>query len=48
MVTNHGGRRTMPTGDAGSPIGGRSSGNAGGGRDGAVDGPPVAQGGAGC
>ena len=25
MVTYHGGRRTMPTGDAGSPIGGRSS-----------------------
>ena len=24
MVTYHGGRRTMPTGDAGSPIGGRS------------------------
>ena len=25
MVTDHGGRPTMPTGDAGSPIGGRSS-----------------------
>ena len=25
MVTYHGGRGTMPTGDAGSPIGGRSS-----------------------
>ena len=25
MATDHGGRRTMPTGDAGSPIGGWSS-----------------------
>ena len=25
MATDHGGRRTMPTGDVGSPIGGRSS-----------------------
>ena len=25
MATDHGGRRTMPTGDAGCPIGGRSS-----------------------
>ena len=25
MATDHGGRRTMPTGDAGSPIGGQSS-----------------------
>ena len=44
MATDHGGRRTMPTGDAGSPINGRSSETREEAVTGVLDGPPVARG----
>ena len=48
MAIDHGGQPTMPTGDAGSPIGGRSSETREEAVTGGVDGPPVAQGATGC